>query len=245
MKQSTPHSASSLKVFDKCQQLYKYKYIDKIPVEESDPIFFIKGKFFHSMLENYDDVKKTLDEYKGYPQYKEWLESIKKILSNSKIQYLLKNRIGKEERINIRRDFSVAEQKEKDLLFTGFIDYIGTNTKKDTYYIVDWKTGKSTNAEEIQLKLYAMWFFLKNPDINNINCIFYYIEQDEYFETYSYNRNDLDSIIDFFKNKIDLIESIEIPEKKKNVDVCKYCEYFGICKPFKTEINNLIKRREN
>ena len=113
---------------------------------------------------------------------------------------------------------------DKKSLLNGIVDYFCF--EEDTCIIIDWKTGKIyKNKGELQLKLYALWIFLKYPNINTVKSCYYYVEHEEQTE-YVYKREELQQIKDFFLEKIKYISEIETFEKTPHVN-CKYCDFNG------------------
>ena len=112
----------------------------------------------------------------------------------------------------------------------GYIDHIGLD-ENDTHIIVDWKSGKSRN-NDLQLKLYGLWFLTAAPHVQKAIAEFVYLEQEEN-DSRVYTRSDIPELQEFFINKIDTIERCEKFIKKPARFCTKYCDYFITCKPFK------------
>lgn len=212
------YSASKFNCFDDCKKKYEYKYVKKIKVPFIEQIFFEKGRYIHKLLEWYPQ-KIKFNFRLSSPQDIKYYNSVINGLPQ-KIIDLLKSQSKKEIKFNL------------DDRFTGFIDFIGKTD--DNPIIIDWKTGRVyDNKSDDQLKIYALWLFSKNERINRIECLYYYVEHGKE-QRYTYERDDLQNIEDYFTDKINSIESEKEFEKTVSRN-CQYCDYFDICKPYNVD----------
>ena len=232
-----PYSASKIKLFEECPWKFNQWYVLKNrPPTEPKP-FFEKGTFLHWILEHFPNKPKKPFEFKfaSSKERKEWMDIARKILKNPRIRYLLNHKIMSEKKFALNSDMIPVHCDSKDILLMGYIDHLGENEHKGIS-IIDWKSGKSrVGTHDIQLKLYALWFLLIAPNIEEVLCEYAYVEQQEW-DASLYVRDDIKMLREIFINKIDVIENSKIFEKNPSPQNCKYCDYFQICKPMKFKI---------
>lgn len=235
-----PYSYSKIQTFESCAMKFKYQYIDKIKVD-IDNKALRKGIMVHRMLEkNSYDIKffnsNVIDD--DYLEAKNIFENFKK---NSKYynKFKSKNEV----------DFSISQGFEnttsffdKTSLIRGKIDYVYFDDD-GVLNIVDFKTGKYRTLEEQsenQLKLYAIFIFLKNEKINEIKCSYDYVEHNK-IETILFKREFLEEYKKTFNDYFNKIESTQ--EFKKNISpLCDWCNFKEHCKPSANENTNIIPK---
>lgn len=227
----SPYSASKFNTFYDCPFKFKCKYKDHIKVPYVPQPFFEKGKFIHYCLEHYPITPK--EKFKFELSTKDDIKRYKKllfeILKSKKVKDLLKKDSCREKEFFISKEYEKAEKK-KGSLFTGYIDYITDENEKST--IIDWKTGKIYKKKtSIQLKIYALWKFLENSNINTIKCKYFYVEHNKE-SVFTFERKNLKEMIDLFNEEINKIENTKVFKKKPCYN-CKYCDYEHICEPQK------------
>lgn len=239
-----PYSFSKIATF-KCPFKFKLTYIDKLKFPSTN-INLEKGRYIHKYLENYI-LKKEEPEFKFELSSKQNIENYKKIVKdfinlNSNFFKNLSESVKVEKSFGIKikdGDLIPCEYFDKKCILRGKIDLIQNNN------IIDWKTGKiPLQVKPDQLKLYALWTFLKYPEINKINTNFVYIEQ-KTVKKFTFYRKDLPSLKKYFISEIKKIENTK--DFKKNFSpLCFYCIFYQnkICNgPISTldEFKNFIK----
>lgn len=189
----------------------------------------LKGRMFHNLLEKYpviEDVKRNTE-----------VNDLFDVFVNSELgkKYLNEEALKTSQReITIRLDIEndnlvipCDTKKRKDIAFYGYVDYV--NIIDDSLTLVDWKTGEFRDIKYQdfnQLLYYSIYFFLKYPNVNNINIVYCYVEHAQSNEL-TLNRQ----YIDRYKEELlNSINNIEKSNYSKNVSkLCDYCPYQGIC----------------
>lgn len=237
-----PYSAHKFKTFGSCKYKFKLKVVDKIP-EKSDTKFFEKGSFIHDALASYPHPSNFEFDLSSPGDIKGYEKDLSYVLKDKKIIDLITRETAwREKPFRISFDWKAIDQLGRpinyrfkdDTLFWGEIDYIGKDDKG--VFIIDWKSGKHyPNQSDDQLKVYVLWLFLMLPStVETIRGSYYYVEhgiQDEYV----YHRKDLDSLMEYFADKINKIEQ-ETKFAKTLSNQCDWCGYFNICKPFNIDM---------
>lgn len=242
-----PYSHSKVALFYQCPYKFKLNYIDKIKKFNQNVALF-KGSFAHLILENKFDYnvefktneifkendKETVKSYIKNFENCELGQKYKNIMLNDKIkkkfeEYFL---ICK----NKQNEFFACDKKE-NAIFLGYIDFMYFEEKENSgipeieLNIIDWKTGKFKelkNQGPEQVELYAIWGFLKYPEIQKIKCKFVYIEHCK--ETFiEFKRKEINNLI---TKHLKRIKKIQISKKlnefdKKPSPLCNWCDYYG------------------
>jgi len=219
-----PYSATKLKDFDTCPLLFRYKHVDRVKIPFVPKAFFEKGNFFHWALEHYP--KAPAKPFKFNLSTDEDIEEYGNILK-SVLRTEVKTILTTYEDQTRELKFKMADASGQLTLFTGRIDFIAES--KETCLIIDWKTGKNWNlGKDDQVKLYALWAFKHNQDLEYAECSYYYIEQNEQV-SYIFKRDkDFKVLEEYFTDKINTIEN----ERKFEYTphrFCHNCDYLEMC----------------
>jgi len=229
----TPYSFSRINTFENCPKKFDFNYIQKLGVWVPN-LATERGSYIHLLLENdtkekptkfkftmiddkiqqeciqiYEDFKKSDlgKEYFAYP-------------AEAEVEFGVKKEDGK---------LVVCSYYDKEALFRGKIDHF-IDHKNGLLTMADWKTGKvSLFPAPLQLAMYALWGFLKYPDVFQIKTSFVYVEHLEEKE-YVFKREHLTALKKKVIEKIAQIETAKDFPKKESA-LCNYCEYRkkGIC----------------
>jgi len=247
-----PYSFSKITTFTQCPKKFKFKYIDKIYFK-SDNIALEKGSYIHLLLEilanpSFADSRKidivsTAMHVINKTQFKFSLSTEQDIKSHQKIflnfiqsdighKYFIDyDIISAEEEFGIKWDnnnFDATSYYNKSATIRGKVDQISKNGNE--IHIIDWKSGKvPQEISEMQIQLYAIWFFLKFKNIDKVITSFVYIEHNKE-KTVVYKRDDIPLIKKAYGRRIKEIE-IENSFNKKETHMCNWCEYRnkGLC----------------
>lgn len=245
-------SVSRVGVWETCQQQYKYKYHEKLPSLEEEPIYFAYGSIVHKIAEKYvelkgeapiaeiaEDVlsgkiplgdgkklKKLTPEYKGKLVYH--IRAIKKI----------SDQLGYEGKTEWPFRYDLDPPNEK--VIVGFIDRLVQ--RDDKFWILDYKTtkkgpwrkGPKEIAGDLQLRSYARIVqktFNANPE--NIKAALYYLDGAELVGA-SFSAQSLDKVEEeLLKNYVAIEKSNPNGVLGTVGDHCRRCDYRKICPFFK------------
>lgn len=236
-------SYSSWKDFQKCQYMYLQKHIKgiRLPFVGTKNTCF--GTAIHYALERGIPMKMKVSEA-GLefimafnrelkksnvilPDKDEWIMKGHSLLENFWEKYFNKFKD------NVRKTewkFKLPLANGK-FTINGIIDHI-TQTKKDGWGIIDWKSGKykkQNDESEMQLSLYSLALEKLFGVIPEWLALFY-LEHDKINFSYrneKQNRDTEASMIGFYNNIIGMKEEDFVP----NLDSCfKFCDYKNTCK---------------
>ena len=230
-----PYSYSKIATYKHCPYRFKLQYIDKVEIPFETNIALEKGKYIHSLIE-YFIKEKELEGFNFSLSTEDDIKNYNKIFTDLKLNPLFQALINKDGKIFVEEGFGIqikdkefiATNYTKDSVVRGYIDFI--KIKDNKAIIVDWKTGKyKEEQDKLQTLIYALWTFLKFPQVNEISTIFYFVEHNKYI-TYKYNRNQLNELKKEFLQNIVKIEK----ENNFNKNISKLCEWcpmkkFGYC----------------
>jgi CRISPR/Cas system-associated exonuclease Cas4 (RecB family) len=237
------YSFSSISTFEDCQRKFKYQYIDKIKVPQTDAMS--NGSKVHKEIEKF--VNNQPNELSiGYQEtIKEFVEDR---LKGSKL-------LSTEHPVIIETPPAIFEQgawppsrtrkESTDIYFHGIIDaiYIREFRGKKRVSIVDWKTGKST-PKDLQLKYYLL---LAASLFSNIS---FGPEITGYFLRLDIKKAKVRAIesdqIDLRDTWRKIQENIKEIEKETEYAAttsycCSYCQYASICDVLKDYTENKDK----
>ncbi len=226
----TPYSHSRLNCFSQCPEKFKYKYVRKEKVPVIPQKHFEKGRYIHSLMESYPEplAKQPNFSLSSDQDIKEYNKIVVRFLKdNENVKKLLKNPASNKEQAFYLNDDYDVQSKKKGSLLTGFVDYCVQNGKSGL--IIDWKTGKVSKIKketDDQTKLYALWFF-QNFDVEEIECWYYYIDHNEVTKI-KYSKDEVQSMVSHFKDKINTIEETTEFELRPSY-LCNYCDYQKLC----------------
>ena len=193
-------SYSQIEAYDRCPKLYEYRYLLRVPEPESSALSF--GSSIHRSLELfYKEVingqKVNLNILLNYYQrsflpfgylskalQERTFKHGQKLLTNYFNQYFQpqKKILATEKRFRLK-----LKDEDNEYLLTGVIDRLDQD--KDSYEIIDYKTGKmpveSALRNSLQLGIYALAASSKdflNVPLDKIKLTYYYLEQGKRFE---------------------------------------------------------------
>ena len=233
-----PYSYSKMATHQQCPAKFKFKYIDKIPVEKLPHKHLDKGKFIHLLLEHNGDLTKVKQEREfkeilehkilTKDDFKEYLQTYKKFI-NSKIGQAITSRkeLVKELPVGLTPELEMTDYDAEDAILRGYIDAAYVDEKTDTLLLVDWKTGKvpeDTNFQ--QLMFYGISLFSKMP-YDKIVIMYAYIEHNKVKKTVL-SRADLPKYKKALNQLIEKIESDTVFEKNESA-LCQFCDFQNVC----------------
>ena len=198
-------SLSSLTQYEDCPEKFKFIKLDKLSTGDKSPALEF-GIMVHNKLEQY-----LLGEIKGVPpELKKFEVELKKLLASGAVP---------EEELVMDKDWNAIEDGwwSKDAWWRG-----KTDVRLDNY-VIDLKTGKHYPNHEDQAMLYSIAVFKYHPEYENIDVEFYYSKSGEVAD-YSYDRKDLDDMIESFKPRVKALYDEEwwLPREHQ---WCRWCEF--------------------
>lgn len=188
-------SVSRVGVWQLCEQQYKYKYHEKIPSLEEDPIYFTYGSIIHKIAERYIELKgDTLiseiaeDVLSGKIPLGEGkkLTSLPTEYKNKLVNHIraikkISDQLGYEGHTEWEFNFDLDPPHRK--IVTGYIDRLVQ--KGDKFWILDYKTtkkgpwrkGLKDIKNDLQLRTYTRIVQKEfNAEAKNIKAALYYLE---------------------------------------------------------------------
>lgn len=224
-----PYSHSKLALFFDCQYKFKLKYIDKIKVPFVASKALPRGEFVHLVIENNFnyDVEFPLSEVFTEEDRLETIKMIKEYENSSIAKYYKNKILSNEEEFAFKIENSsvvLADYWDKEVWLRGKID--ANYIEDDILHLLDYKTGKYKEMEvqdDSQVKMYAIWGFLKYPEIDIIKASFIYVEHSKE-NKFTYNRHEFKDLIKEFYNRTKEVETCTIYKKHVSA-LCEYCDF--------------------
>lgn len=254
MHEKSTWSYSKIGSYRGCNKRFKYLYIDKVKVFDSDARFFIKGRLIHSLIERSIRAKYNLESEKLYNPVKDYPSiSVESILEWNSIFKKFESSDAYCELIESINGYSLLDS-EKSLdyknLFAGYIDFIYVTG--DTLYILDWKTGRSKELSFNQLCIYAYIMIEQLLDrgfnIKNVDLQYVFVED------LTYNRRLQKPIQQFLDDHLEVLISINETINQIESDTewkrirkdCNFCKLKTKCESdekneFASVISDILK----
>ena len=228
-------SFSKLNTFNRCHNLYLYKYKFRFPETATDKNPSLVGSIIHNYIYAGYVNKKSLDN-------RQRLELIKDIQvsneDNTKINNLYKTFLSSDytpEKLGNKTLFFekafdfISEQNGKTIKFSGDIDLLIRN-EDNTYTIIDFKTNKNieSNLPDYYKQLFIYKTALSTEKINVKEAKLVNICEDGIKE-FPLNSEDENEISESIQNEIADIISCNTLEVAQPSLYCKTCGYKYLC----------------
>lgn len=229
-----PFSVSKFGTYNQCPQKFDLKYIQKVKVPFSNSIALFKGSFIHEVLENkfnYDIEFETNELFTE--EEKEKTKLIIKKFEESELGQKYKKIIN----IAVLEEDFAFKIVDSELVLCDFWDKDAwCRGSADLYlkrlasaYIWDYKSGKDKSEDETfgidQSMMYAIYMFLKFPDVQTVKAIFCFVEHRTEKELV-YTRDKLAEYVQFFYNNTKTVENDEFYDAKIG-PLCDYCDFYN------------------
>ena len=211
-------SVSKIQAFRQCKYKYRLSYIEKVEQERFG--FFKRGSNVHKAFEDLvldnEVVKKFLESEVGRRHYNTILNSEKEVKIGLRVE---------------NGNIVPCEFSDPNAFFHGVIDVLFENN------ILDYKTGREKSFKDqdwTQLMYYAVWLFLKRPELNEINISYLYVEHN-CENALTLGRKYLNEILrKMLSNVIEITKYEENPTEEHNCSwSCDYCGCRESCKFYK------------
>ncbi len=252
------YSNSRLKLFEQCPRAYRYKYIDKVDVEEVRNAYAFLGSRVHETLELlHEDLKngkrnslEDLLNYYNFRWQREWDSDIRLPGEDYSQEHFKK--VGKEcienyydnhEPFDLTRTvdtelrlYPEVKAKDREYTFLGFIDRLAL-TSDDRYEIHDYKTSKNLPSrqdleDDRQLALYQLGVQQEYPEAEEVELVWHYVR----FGKDVRITHSEDEIADIKEELLDLIGEIErskneneFPTARGDGARCDWCDFKRLC----------------
>ena len=223
-----PYSYSKISTYNSCPKKFHFQYVLKVGDVQMDSPALAKGRCVHSIFEYSGNVS---DEVKNSEYYQISKDIYDKFLQTNLSHYVLTDKPKfAEQKIALNKELKPCDYKDKDVLFKGIVDQV---LVKDDLYLNDFKTGKYVDERYQsyeQLLFYAIYFFIKHENIQNIYISYLYVEHG-LENKMLLERKYLDNYKKLLLTNIINIENEEKFECKIT-KLCDYCAFKEICEPY-------------
>jgi hypothetical protein len=196
---------------------FKAQYIDKNYPDESDNVFFKKGKRKHDQLDLYTKSKaqsviKThqwdTDVQGCFPLIDKFHESYDKL--RSELQFA------------VDPNFNIVDWFSKKVMYRVIVDLEAIRDKEAL--VVDWKTGKVRDYADKptgQLHLTSLMEMCKEPSVDVINTAYIFIEHKQVIKR-TFDRGMIDNLKQTFFTAWETVNKEKDWEPKSN-QYCRFC----------------------
>lgn len=161
--QPKPWSHSSLEDFVNCPRAFYEKRIAKSVPEEPPTEQQLWGLYVHKAFEERQRDKKPLPE--DLEEHEDYMKHIESKPGRFKVEL----------KVGLTKKLEPCEFFAPDVWHRQIIDYVKIDLASGTAFIVDYKTGKMKNNFQ-QLHLNALYVFYLAPQVNLVNCQFYWTQ---------------------------------------------------------------------
>lgn len=229
----TPYSFSKISTYNSCPKKFEFQFVLKVGDVNLDTPALAKGRCVHSILEYYPNVPDDIKENEMFGEAKEVCD---KFLSSKLGHYVLSDKPKfVEQKIGLNKKLQPCDYKDEDVLFKGIVDQIIID---DILMINDFKTGKYRDIKYQsfdQLMFYAIYFFIKFPNISKIQISYLYVEHN------LENKIQLErEFLDNYKKQL-LTNIINIENDKifnyNYSRLCDWCGFNVMCEKYLKEKN--------
>lgn len=171
-------SYSALSTFKTCpRQYYHLKVLKDIPYEQNETARY--GDAMHKAIELYGRDGKALP-----PEFAFVKPTVDQILDVPGKKLF-------EQKLALTKDLKPCEYFAKDCWWRGMVDVLIINQKTRVARVVDWKSGKSKNADTSQLELMALAVFRHIPNMLKVKAGLAFLTEDLFIpEVYQADRED-------------------------------------------------------
>jgi len=247
----TPYSYSKQETYYSCPLKFKFTYIDKIKIPQSN-IALEKGSYLHFKLEELfsNALGIPFNEVFNFVLIKD--EEINVVTSlalnicKSEYQQRLLNLAVNSDEVGIEAGFSfdddwVPSGYVNNCVIRGYIDLY--MVKGISAIVCDFKSGKYKEPKYQtydQVMLYALWIFKTYPQVQSVKGIYNYVETGQQ-NTKTYTRIEMGYIEHYFKDKLLTIEHTS-EFSKKVTKLCLWCDFYkqDYCKLSDPELTKIL-----
>jgi putative RecB family exonuclease len=246
------YSHSRLSTFEQCPLRFKYKYIDKIPVEFEKTIEAFFGEMIHETLEwlytqiknkNIPTLDSVIEHYaltwqenfsKKKLKLKQETDSVSFFEKGIKIliAYYMENKPFEDLTLELEKEIILPLDNEGKYQILGFIDRLAFNPKTQQYEVHDYKTANSLPQKEKieqdrQLALYSIGVKEMVGQEQDVLLVWHYLTYNKTI----FSKRTNQQLEQLKKDTLQLIEKIESTKEfpMKRGPLCNWCEYKDFC----------------
>lgn len=206
-------SISRIQVYEQCAYRAKLSWLDKIP-DTQPKTAADRGTAIHQEAEDY--VTEKNDFTSNLRHFKIDFDALKR--------HANEGRVVCEEEWGFDRNWNVSDWKRAWLrLKCDAVCFLDSTHA----VVIDYKTGKRFGNEvkhAIQLQLYALCALIRYPELEQVTCELWYLDQNE-LAAFSMKRSQMGKYLKLFDNKGRKFTEDTIFKPNPNVESCKYCPY--------------------
>ena len=206
-------SYSSLSLFEKCPRAYQFSKILKLPRKSSPAAE--RGINIHAKGENF-----LLGNIIGVPKEFKPFEA--------ELKNLKKNDAGAETQYCFLKGWKQTnwDNWAKGWLRLVLDSEVWLNDKE--LLIIDFKTGRKYDSHEDQANLYATAMMQLHPEIEEVHCEFWYLDQEDIAD-WNFKAGIKDDLREYWENRIaPLFKEKEWPAKPSQ-QACRWCDFKEHC----------------
>ncbi len=201
-------SLSALSSYEKCPAQYKYRHIERLPVNfKSDAA--ARGTELHATIESFlkGTITELPNEINFYTQY---------------LTQLKGREIYPEHKVALTRDWEVTEWDGDLCWYRGIFD-LKISGAGDEVTIIDWKTGKIYPEHDDQKSLYSLAAFSESPTVQRVRAIHVYLDLGKNREK-TYDRQQLHELRASWNSRVLKLEQETEWLPNPNF-MCRYCSF--------------------
>lgn len=216
----TSWSFSRLLEFESCPYRTYLKHVIKSPEPDKDENHpLVRGTRIHSEAEHFVLGDGELTTALQKPKIVEHLELCREAYQEGRAHV--------EENWGFDNEWGVTDWFGDNIWLRVKLD-VGVSMDTDFYQVTDWKTGKSQGKEVRnmqQAQLYAVGVFMRNPDVQFVEPIFAFIDENKVQALKVIKRTDVPRYIQRFEERANKLTSCVDFRAKPNRMNCKYCDF--------------------
>lgn len=209
----TSWSFSKLQIFESCKYRAALQWRDKVP-DNQPKTHADRGTQIHQEAEDY-----VVGKAEPTHNLRFFLDDF-----GALAQHFKKGRVTCEEEWGFDKEWRVHAWKTAWLRLK--CDAV-CHLTKEHLVVIDYKTGKRFGNEikhAEQLQLYALCALIRYPDIEEVTCELWYLDQNE-LATFTMKRKQLSRYLSIFDKRGIAFTSETIFKPNPNIHSCKYCPY--------------------
>jgi hypothetical protein len=193
------------------------------PTDEKSPL--VRGQEMHEEIENYLQNKGALTARTSKPRTLEHIDYCKAMFEDGKASV--------EEDWGFDNQWGTVGWFDENVWLRVKCDVV-LHLDDEAGQITDWKSGKSMGKEVRNMQqgqLYAAGMFMRNPELQLIDAVFVFLDEDKIIPLKTFKREKLSYYIQRFEERANVLTTCTDFRPKPNRMNCRWCD-FG---PYKTK----------